>query len=317
MHGVLHTLRDVCHFTTCLIILFWSFMPSLFLFPLPSRACESDVWWYRSWEFHEQNSNSVLTGRITGARCTIWHVSRKSTQRLHCSKFSIDTATFTKQVDFKVELLPWLCEIAKLARLREIAKINTRKIIGNPKLQNFVLANNSNNKVASRGSPALSACICPNSLGHLGAIAKVHRSPAKRTLLDSLSLETPPSPSSQRKFALQASTLRQVCIQKTIWRLKCDFWENSFPPNECLFHLASVKFCDGPLRRCPYCARWVKRAKMIQKYKIEYGFWKGSVHCGLAIGEYVQEFVLPGHESNETFGGGRRGAKQVNESGCE
>ena len=83
-----HKLRDVCHFRACIIILFWSFMPFLFLFPLPSRACESDVWWYRSWEFHEQNSNSVPTGRITGARCTICHVSCKSKQRLHCSKFS-------------------------------------------------------------------------------------------------------------------------------------------------------------------------------------------------------------------------------------
>ena len=36
-----------------------------------------------------------------------------------------------------------------LARLRETAKINTRKIIGTPKSQNFVLANNSNIKVAS------------------------------------------------------------------------------------------------------------------------------------------------------------------------
>ena len=34
-----------------------------------------------------------------------------------------------------------------LARLREIAKINTRKIIGIPKSQNFVLANNSYIKV--------------------------------------------------------------------------------------------------------------------------------------------------------------------------
>ena len=37
-----------------------------------------------------------------------------------------------------------------LARLREIAKINTRKIIGIPKSQNFVLANNSNIKVLGR-----------------------------------------------------------------------------------------------------------------------------------------------------------------------
>ena len=36
-----------------------------------------------------------------------------------------------------------------LARLREIAKINTRKIVAILKSQNFVLANNSNNKVSS------------------------------------------------------------------------------------------------------------------------------------------------------------------------
>ena len=34
-----------------------------------------------------------------------------------------------------------------LARLREIAKINTHKIVGIPKSQNFVPANNSNNKI--------------------------------------------------------------------------------------------------------------------------------------------------------------------------
>ena len=45
-----------------------------------------------------------------------------------------------------------------LARLREIAKNNTRKIIGIPKSQNFVLANNSNIKVfvISRNQPASS-----------------------------------------------------------------------------------------------------------------------------------------------------------------
>ena len=36
-----------------------------------------------------------------------------------------------------------------LARLGEIAKINTRKTVGIPKSQNFVLANNSNNKVVN------------------------------------------------------------------------------------------------------------------------------------------------------------------------
>ena len=41
----------------------------------------------------------------------------------------------------------WLRESQNLARLREIAKFSTRKIVGIPKSQNFVLANNSNNKV--------------------------------------------------------------------------------------------------------------------------------------------------------------------------
>ena len=62
---------------------------------------------------------------------------------LHCSNFSLNTATFTKPVDFKVELFYlWLRESQNLARLREIAKI-----VGILKSHNFVLANNSNNKV--------------------------------------------------------------------------------------------------------------------------------------------------------------------------
>ena len=47
-------------------------------------------------------------------------VSRKSTQRLHCSKFSLDTATFTKQVGFKCELLP-----VAPRNLREVAKFSS------------------------------------------------------------------------------------------------------------------------------------------------------------------------------------------------
>ena len=51
-------------------------------------------------------------------------------------------------MDFKVELFTFGCAKSQnLARLHEIAKISTRKIIPLPKLQNFVLANNSNNKV--------------------------------------------------------------------------------------------------------------------------------------------------------------------------
>ena len=51
-------------------------------------------------------------------------------------------------MDFKVELFTFGCAKSQnLARLHEIAKISTRKIIPLPKSQNFVLANNSNNKV--------------------------------------------------------------------------------------------------------------------------------------------------------------------------
>ena len=45
-----------------LIILFWSFLPFLFFFPVPSWAWESDVFLCRSWEFHEQNLNFILDG---------------------------------------------------------------------------------------------------------------------------------------------------------------------------------------------------------------------------------------------------------------
>ena len=73
----------------------------------------------------------------------------KSTRRLHlhCSNFSLDTAIFAKQVNFKVEILSFngCTKSQNLARLHEITNINTCKIVAIPKSQNFVLANNSNN----------------------------------------------------------------------------------------------------------------------------------------------------------------------------
>ena len=43
-----------------------------------------------------------------------------------------------------------------------------------------------------------------------------------------------------------ASTLG--IIQKTIWSLKCDFFENAHPPKRTLFvHWTSANFCNGPL----------------------------------------------------------------------
>ena len=70
----------------------------------------------------------------------------------------------------------------------------------------------------------------------LDSTAKVRRSPAKRTKL--VSLETPshphPHPRNEQKFALQASTLRSMCIKNTIWSLKCDFFEIP-PPSQTNF----------------------------------------------------------------------------------
>ena len=93
------------------------------------------------------------------ARCTMWHVSRTQ----HRSNFSPETATFTKPIGNGFQNRAFGCSKSQnFTRLREIAKINTRKIVGILKSQNFVLANNSNNKVPHtvymriliRGQPA-------------------------------------------------------------------------------------------------------------------------------------------------------------------
>ena len=46
----------------------------------------------------------------------------------------------------------------------------------------------------------------------------------------------------EQKFALQASTLRPMCIQNTIWSLKCDFFDNLHPPKRISFN--SSGFCE-------------------------------------------------------------------------
>ena len=96
---------------------------------------------------------SICSHWRTGARCTMWHVSRRSTRKLHVHVLTLQQLqsrqyyTLVSQWVSKLSFYLWLREVANLARLREIAKINTRKIVGIPKSQNFVLANNSNNKV--------------------------------------------------------------------------------------------------------------------------------------------------------------------------
>ena len=44
-----------------------------------------------------------------------------------------------------------------------------------------------------------------------------------------------PPPKMNKKIALQASTPRPMCIQNTIWSMKCDFFENPHPPKRILF----------------------------------------------------------------------------------
>ena len=83
--------------------------------------------------------------------CTVHHVEccyMRTTMYFHCSNFSLDTATVQSQWISKLhELLPGFAQSQNLAPLHEIAKISTHKIVAIPKSQNFVLANNSINKV--------------------------------------------------------------------------------------------------------------------------------------------------------------------------
>ena len=71
-----HKLRDVCHFGTCIIILFWSFLPFFTSFPCHHELAKVT--------FGDIDRGSFTSKRklcsywITGARCTIWHFSRKS-----------------------------------------------------------------------------------------------------------------------------------------------------------------------------------------------------------------------------------------------
>ena len=112
-------LRDVFHFGTA-----FSFLPSHAI--TSSRKCRLMI--------------SMIVGVgcywITGACCTMWHVSRKSTRRvdLHVSVYiaqqfiSLDTATFTKPVDVRVDLSPLACAKSQnSARRREIANLMPAK----------------------------------------------------------------------------------------------------------------------------------------------------------------------------------------------
>ena len=135
----------------------WSFSLIVSAFSLlPSRACHHElekvtfdyIW---SWEFHEWNMKLCYQISCSGAApCGMFDVV-KSTWRLWC----LDIAAAEQPQSGHCQ---WISKLSfyfrfatsqNLARLHEIAKISTRKIIAIPKSQNFVLANNSNNKVVS------------------------------------------------------------------------------------------------------------------------------------------------------------------------
>ena len=78
---------------------------------------------------------------------TYYCITSQQLQSSHCDIYY--KASRFQSWAFYVYL--WLRESQNLARLREIAKFSTRNIVGIPKSQNFVLANNSNNKVPEEG----------------------------------------------------------------------------------------------------------------------------------------------------------------------
>ena len=140
----------VFHFGS-MIFLFDRFCLFFSSFPcMASRARESDVWLYRSWEFHEWNIKlcSYQISCSDATPCGMFDVI-KSTRRQRCLYIAAAEQPQSRHCQW-ISKLSFYFRFAKsqnLARLNEIAKISTRKIIAIPKSQNFVLANNSNNKV--------------------------------------------------------------------------------------------------------------------------------------------------------------------------
>ena len=70
-----------------------------------------------------------------------------------------------------------------------------------------------------------------------------------------------PLPSrNKQKFALQASTLRLMCIQNTIWSRRCNFFENPHPSKQILF--VSLGFCE--------VSQWLHTG-LVQKHRLATG----------------------------------------------
>ena len=161
-------------------------------------------------------------------------------------------------------------------RAKRLAKIRTLllvcwNILKDPDVTNYgvmrfsfflLLLSSRTMKNVSFADLGCQCCYNKHVLNGHWAIAKVWRSPAKRT--KSVSLEIPSLPQNEQKFALQASTLRQKCIQNTIWSPKCDIFEIPTLPNDfCLFHdhWASENFWDGPLLYNVHVLIWIIEVK--------------------------------------------------------
>ena len=85
------------------------------------------------------SKRKLCSFRITGARCTIWHFSRtcKSTLRVEYEDYIAASSVLAlphllSKWILKLSLYIGCAKSQNLAGLREIAKINTRKIIGTP-----------------------------------------------------------------------------------------------------------------------------------------------------------------------------------------
>ena len=140
------------------------------------------------------NVNFVLSG-YAGARCTIWHFSRiykrvEYEDYIAASSVLALPHLLSKWI-LKSSLYLGYAKSQNLARLREIAKINTRKIIGTRKSQNFVLANNSNIKVYNK--PARMLYIICNTESSLAPV-----------------LSHPPPPFFLAQFSLVRSSLVHI-----------------------------------------------------------------------------------------------------------
>ena len=132
--------RCFCHFFSSFWVVAWLW--------------ESDVWWYRSRLRKIREWNLVLSDKVWGLQrgaCPIIQADPRADYMYWCRGLYrsghihlYNTCRFgSRAFDFGWMRLPW----PNLTWSHDIAEINTRKIITISISQNFVLANNGNNKV--------------------------------------------------------------------------------------------------------------------------------------------------------------------------